>query len=355
MIKNSGDIARYRLANQLISRSAKKPKDVVRQLCAMQAQDYNGALWAIGLRSSAKRDAVEKAIAEKSIVRTWPMRGTLHFVAANDVHWMLKLLTSRIIAGSRGRQQQLGLNEDLVARGEALLANALRGRQLKRDELYKILEKLSIKGQARYHVIRRAAFDGLICFGAHEGKQPTFARLDEWVAGAKRFDREAALRELAERYFASHGPAALKDFVWWSGLTVADAKRSVAAADLSNQDFGGTAYWFRDLQDAPQETAYLLPAFDEYLVGYKDRSAVLPQKHSMKIVPGGNGMFLPVVVVDGRVAGTWKRAQKKDGVAISIDPFENLGRESDAIEAAAERYGKYLGKQVVDVSTNSRQ
>ena len=178
------DIARYRLLNQHIARSGcKKPSGVVAALGALQAQDYLGSLWSIGLRlPNATEGSIEQAIADRGIVRTWPMRGTLHFVAATDVRWMLELLAPRVIASSTHRHELFGLDEALIARIKKLFIGALQGsRQLTRDEMYRLLERagISVTGQRGFHILWRLAHDGVICFGAHRGKQATFALLDE--------------------------------------------------------------------------------------------------------------------------------------------------------------------------------
>src|SRR5215207_8083432 len=234
--RNDGlDIADRRLRNQRIAGVGfERPGDVVAWMGAVQAQDYLGALWALGLRmKTATEEAVEQAIAERAIVRTWPMRGTLHFVAPADVRWMLELLTPRVLAGRKARYRQLELDQKDFDRSRDLLVRALEGdRQLTRDALYEKMEAAGIStgGQRGIHILQRLALDGLLCFAAREGKQPAFALLEEWVPAARMLDRDEALAALAERYFTSRGPATLQDFTWWSGLTVADAKTAIELA-----------------------------------------------------------------------------------------------------------------------------
>jgi hypothetical protein len=354
---NPREIARHRLVNQqIVFPRASSPAEVVAALGAMQAQDYLSALWAIGSRLPGATEAeVERALDERQIVRTWPMRGTLHFVAAVDSRWMLELTAPQRIAGSARRSQQLELDEATFARSRELFTRALQGnRQLTRDAMMTVLEqgRVSTAGQRGYHILWRLAQEGLICFGARSGKQPTFALLEEWAPHARSLSRDAALAELARRYFTGHGPATLQDFVWWTGLKVADAKAGLEsiASELSRQTIAGTPYWMP--HDAPVPSgspppAHLSPAFDEYLIGYRDRDAVLDPQHAHEIVPGGNGVFLPMLLVDGRVVGTWKRSLKKKKVVISTIPFGRLKRaETRGLEAAAERYGQFLGMPV---------
>ncbi len=283
------------------------------------------------------------------------MRGTLHFVSSADVRWMLGLLPERSIPRyQKGR----GLNEAALKRGEEVIAKALSVNvQMTRGEIYHIFDTIGMPAlrnpDVQRHIIRRAGRDGLICFGSHNGKQPTFALLDDWVPKSKMLKGKEALAELAKRYFVGHGPATLKDFVWWSGLKVSDARigAEMASSQLAKETFDGATYWMpleiKELHDS-SPTAYLLPAFDEYLIGYRDRRASLKDKHSQRVVPGGNGMFLPVIIIDGNVVGTWRRVLDKDNVDILLNPLTKLSRAHlDSIEVAAERYGKFMDKHVL--------
>jgi hypothetical protein len=222
------DIPFYRLKNQQITPSAfKDPAEVVRWFGAIQAQDYFGALWAIGLRLKNHTESdIEKAIAQGSIIRTWPMRGTLHFTTPEDVRWMLELLAPRATARAAGNYRQAGLDNKLFSRIRKLFLKALEGgNQLTRQELYQVLEraKISTAEQRGLHILGFLAQEGLICFGPRIGKQPSFVLLDEWIPPAKKLDREEALAKLAITYFSSRGPATQQDFAWWSGLTTKDA------------------------------------------------------------------------------------------------------------------------------------
>ena len=353
----SFDIAHRRLHNQHIAEATfDKPADVVRWMGAVQAQDYLGALWAIALRTrDATAATIEQAIAERTIIRTWPMRGTLHFVAAPDIRWMLELLTPRIVARSARRLQQLDLDDATLARSKDVIVQALQGgRQLSRPALYQLLEvaHISPAGQRGIHILARLAQDGFICFGARAGKQQTFALLDEWAPAAGTMDRVDALAELARRYFTSHGPATLQDFVWWSGLATADARAGLEGAKphLTHEKIDGRPYWLPPAPPpakAASPTSYLLPAYDEYTVAYRDRSAVLSPEYAAR-TDSGNGIFSPTMVVDGQVVGTWIRASKKDALVITLRPFRTLtGAEQDAFTTAARRYGKFLEMPVV--------
>ena len=348
----TADIAHLRLSNQLVaSPSSGSPGDVVGWLGAVQAQDYLGALWAIGLRlQNAVEADVEQALADRSIVRTWPLRGTLHFVAAADVRWMLDLIGPRMIARSAGRFRELELDAATFPRARELFSNALQGgRQLTRDAMYQVLELagISTAGQRGIWILGRLAQEGLICFGAREGKQHTFVLLEEWIPRAKTMERDQALAELARRYFTSHGPAALPDFVWWSGLAAAEARAApeMARPHLLQEVIAGETYWFPSSIPAASDgspMAYLLPAFDEYLVGYKDRRAVLDPRH-VKLTNAGGGMLSPTIVIDGQVVGAWKRTLKKGAVVITPGWFAEQNKaDMSAFNMSAHQYGAFL-------------
>ncbi len=353
----SSAIARQRLVSQQIARhSFETPGEVVAHLGAVQAQDYPGALWSVGLRLPEKVGAteadVERALAERRIVRTWPMRGTLHFVAAADVRWMLDLLAPRVLEKSAPRRVQLELDEATLAAGARLFEKALAGgRQLTRAAMCALLDEAGISpaGQRGYHMLAYLAQTGLLCFGAAEGKQQTFTLLEEWVPNAARLPRDEALATLAQRYFTGHGPATVQDFTWWSGLTVTEARAGLAAAagGLACEKVGGKEYWTGQGQAAaPGAGVHLLPGFDEYMLGYTDRSAALDRAHAARVHPGGNGIFRATLVSDGRVVGVWRRTLKAKAVALALEPFAALDEaEQEAAVRAAERYGRYLSRK----------
>ena len=349
------EIAFARLRNQQIASTGfTGVEQVVSWLGAVQAQDYAGAQWSVGLRLPGSRaEDVDRAIAGRRIVLTWALRGTLHLVAAADVRWMLALLAPRVISGRASRYRQLGLDEGDFSACERVLERALEGgRRLSRRAVLSSLEAagISTDGQRGYHLLGRAGLDGVICFGPMEDRQQTFVLLDEWVPRSGPVARETALGQLALRYFASHGPATLQDFAWWSGLTAADARSGIAAAgpDLHRETAGGLVSWRADaVQSRPPASpfAVLLPAYDEYILGYRDRTHAIDRQNlgRVRLV---NGLALPILV-DGRVRGTWRRTFKKDAVRISLrflDPPD--GDERLTTVAAAERYGRFVGRPV---------
>jgi hypothetical protein len=348
------DLARSRFINQQIGVPRfSKPGDVVRWMGAVQAQDYPAALWGVGLRTpGATQETIENAIAEKRTVRTWPMRGTLHFVAPSDVRWMLKYLTPRVVARAASRFRQLQLTDATFSSSRTVIEKALAGGKfVTREAMYTLLERsrISCAGQRGIHILWKLAQEGLICFGTHEGKQPTFVLLDEWIPEMKIPPRDEAIVLLAQKFFASHGPATLHDFVWWSGLTVVEARTGVEVikGSFASDVVAGKTYWFpiNGLKATREtRTAHMLPAFDEFLVGYKDRSAAVDAKHARRAHPGG-GILNPTIVIDGRIIGTWKRTIKQDTVVTRIRPFTRLNNDQyQKIEKGAERYAKFLGK-----------
>ncbi len=349
----SEDVSTIRLTNLLVSSpTAGTPANVVAHLGALQAQDHPGALWAIGLRSQNTVTAsIEQAIVDRTIVRTWPMRGTLHYVPGADIHWMLELCTRRPIATAAQRRDFLRLKSSDFDRSEAAFAIALQGgKQLLRDDMYRVMAEAGVdaSGQRGVHVLRHFAMTGLLCFGSHEGKQPSFALLDEWAPNRKLITRNEALAELAKRYFLSHGPATVDDFVRWSGLSVGECRTGInAVSSLLRCDIiEAKTYWApldTDVFQNKSRAAYLLPGFDEFMLGYKDRSAALDSDHTDAICPGGNGMFIPTIVINGKVIGTWSRTIKKNKTQIVLKPFERLSElELDAVSSAGDRYSRFI-------------
>ena len=348
------NICSHRLLNQQIAAGGfTEPGEVVAWLGAMQAQDYLGTLWAVGLRLRGSTEAsIEQALDDRTIVRTWPMRGTLHIVASADVRWMLDLLAPRRLAQSAGRRRQLGIDETTLARSREVCGAALQGgKQLSRAAMFALLQSHGIAtvGQRGIHILGHLAQEGLLCLGSRAGKQFTFALLQDWAPGARTMEPDAARCELARRYFTGHGPATVQDFAWWTGQTLGDARRALAGASdhLVQAQIDGKTYWMGPApapQEAPASAVYLLPGFDEYMLGYHDRSAVLSPEHAPQIHPGANGMLHATLVVDGRIQGVWRRTLKKKSVLVTISPFGTLDRgQKQAAEAAAARYAAFLG------------
>lgn len=343
------DITQSRLRSQRVSDPAATVQEAVRSLGAVQGQDYGASLWAVGLRTrKGTSRIVEAAIADGSIVRTWPMRGTLHLVAAGDARWMLELLGPEMVATHARRFRELGITEALVARSQALMSAALcGGRRLVRGQLYEVLKEGGIPGgDMAYHLAWRAAHDRVLCIGPREGKQPTFVLFDDWIPASSALPREEALARIANRYFTGHGPATIRDLGWWSGLKAADARQATAAAEgIVSRHIDGRDYWFaEDALDSTKGTrrTFVLPAFDEYLVGYRDRAAAL-RPELMKVVNAGGGLLAPVVVRGGQVVATWKRKTNGKVTSVVVKPFgsPSMSWKRD-VETAFRRYLRFV-------------
>jgi hypothetical protein len=350
------DILRLRLEHQGLARPIfGKPEEVVAWFGAVQAQDYLGALWALGLRTrGATEGSVEAAEARRAIIRTWPMRGTLHFVAAADARWMTRLLAPRVIARNAARlKREVDVDAKVVGRARAVVERALEGgRRLERGDLYERLEARGIAtARSRgLHILLWLALDGTICLAGRQGKQHTFALLDEWIPKTEPMERDAALAELARRYFTSHGPATRRDFMWWAGITMKDAQAGIDGAGnaLARMHIGREEFWWRPVRGARRITATplvkLLPAFDEYTVAYQERALLVPAGARAM---GAFGMLSPVVIIDGLVAGNWKRSIARGKVSIKTKLRRKLtARERAALEGATREYAAFLGLEL---------
>ncbi|MGI4870363.1 MAG: winged helix DNA-binding domain-containing protein [Janthinobacterium lividum] len=345
-------IARQRLVNQRISgEKCADPAAAVRWLGALQAQDYGQALWAVGLRTQAgSRAEVEHAIARRAIVLTWPMRGTIHCVPAEDAQWMVRLLAQRPLAAAARRRSQLGLSEQTVGRARALVGEALAGgRCLTRAALLQVLAEAGIspQGGRGYHLLVSMAQEGLLCFGPQQAGQQTFVLLHEWVPQPRELSRAAALAELARRYFTSHGPATLPDFARWAGLSLTEARQGLAAsqAELVAIKLQGVSYWgpAAVAPELPEKTGVqLLPGFDEYFLGYKDRSAIIAAGQLARICPGGNGVFKPMLVLDGQIVGTWGKQLTKQGLDLIVEFFAPVPELPPGLTEAARQFCQFM-------------
>ena len=350
------ELTALRLAAQRIDRPLDSPADVVRHLLGVQAQDFAGAKWTVGLRTVGATDAaIEQALANRSIVRSWPMRGTLHFTAPEDLGWMLSVTAERTMRTAAGRHTQLELTDSDFSRVTDLTrARLTGGRTIRRPDLLAAFEAegISTAGQRGAHLIGYLAHSRLIVFAAVDGKQQTFALLDEWVPNPRVLERDEALAEFARRYFTSHGPATVRDFAWWASLTLTDARRGldIARDELDELIVDDNSYFLaKDAAQAPA-AVHALPGFDEYLLGYSDRSAQLSAEHAQTIVPGSNGMFLSTIVVNGEVIGTWRRTITAKTVTIETQPFEPLsGTQQKGFRAAATEYARFLEREPVFV------
>lgn len=349
------NIARIRLASQqIVATKCRTAKEVVAWMGAMQAQDYNMAKWAIGLRLPASTDEIiQEAINNGEVLRTHILRPTWHFVSAEDIYWMLELTAPRMKTLQRGRQKELGLTQRILAKSNSIIAKALSGgKHLSREELMALLEKSGIDtgNQKSYHLMHTAELNGIVCSGKINEKKQTYALLEERVQKTKSLTREEALARLAQKYFTSHCPATLQDFTWWSGLSAIDARHALEMVknNFISETIGAQTYWLTNSFSIPETnktSVYLLPAYDEFIISYKDRSAVLPLEHNRKAV-SNNGLFRPVILVNGKVTGLWKRTFVKDTVIVEAQFFEKTGKTiSGAVEKESIKLGRFLGKK----------
>jgi hypothetical protein len=355
VLATRADVARLRMHNErLIGTPFAKPDDAVRWLGAVQAQDYPGAKWAVAQRVKACTDAdVERAFDDGAILRTHVMRPTWHFVMPEDIRWMLELTAPRVNAAMSYYDQRLELDLAVYRRSNAAIARALRGgNHLTRKELGFVLDRARIvaRGQRLGHLMMRAELDAVVCSGPRRGKQFTYALLDERVPPAKTLTRERGMIELAARYFTSHGPATVRDFAWWSGLRVVDAKGAIESlgARIASTAIEGKTYWFVPGKAAARlddPTIHLLPNYDEFLIAYQD--------HAISVDPelGGRargGIFDNyIIVLNGRVAGGWRRRSAGGETIIETELLVRLNEpQRSALRLAAERYASFLGSPV---------
>jgi hypothetical protein len=350
----SSGIAYQRLHNHgIASARFEKPDDVIRWLGAVQAQDYAAAKWAIGLRSHGLTNAaIDQAFDNGAILRTHVMRPTWHFVSPADIRWLLALTAPRVKAANVYYSRILEIDDTLCKHCNEVLVKALQGgKHLTRAELVAVLQQAGISGDntLRFtYIIMCAELDGIICSGARRRKQFTYTLLDERVPEARLLDHDEALAELTKRYFTSHGPATVQDFVWWSGLTVADVRvgLELVGPQLMYEMVDNQTYWFAASMPQPTElskSAYLLPNYDEYFVGYTDRSTIFDPSHLKILDARGNVLFQHTIVINGQIVGTWKRTMKKNAVILTPNFFVSLNKdETLAFHASTKRYGAFL-------------
>ncbi len=333
-----------RLLRLRAQRLTPKPRDMtsgvahlVKELCGIQAQDARAATLALRVRSAGLIAAdVERArVQERTIIRTWGQRGTLHLLATEDLGWLLPLFGPVFIAGSRRRRAELGLDEDTCTRGIRVIRDVLASHgALTRAELVEQLaiHGIRIEGQARPHLLSRAALEGIICLGPDRGTEPTYVLLSDWVDPGHALSQEAAFVELARRYLGAYGPATPEDMATWSGMPISSIRAAwrQIADQLMEVENGGATVWMLKTRAAwldeppiPARVVCLLPGFDIYLLGYQNRDLAVPRQHAKRINAGG-GILHPVLLVDGRAVGIWKIERKKNHMDVIVEPFDQL-------------------------------
>lgn len=352
------DLIRFRLhAHGLLGDPSPTIESVARHMLAVQAQDYGQSGWALGVRTCAATSAdVADALASGSLVRSWPMRGTLHIVPAAQLNWMLALTTPRMLTRTATRRRELEIDDTTLSRARDVALDALSdGRSMARAGFTNALEQAGIAtgGQRGYHLIYHLGQTGTLVWGPPAGSQQALVLSDDWIKTQERLEPDQALGAFLIGYLTGHGPATLADFAWWSGLTMAQSKlaRAVASTALVETELAGNSYLMpAELADAaarlPVSHVRALPGFDEYFLGYKDRRLVIDAAFESRIVPGGNGVFKPTIISRGHVIGTWRRGDAPRARARSTppvaEPFTAMSkREQSAFRAAAKRYAGY--------------
>ncbi len=350
------EISLLRLSNQKISATEfNSARDIVSWMGAIQAQDFPMAKWAIGLRLSDSTDKnIEESFNKGEILRTHLMRPTWHFICAEDIYWMLDLTAPHIKTSIKSRNKTLELNDKVLIKSNSIIEEALAsGISLTRDELKKKFNEAAIRTDDNRlsHLLVCAELDGLICSGPVKMKKQTYCLLRERVPQKKVLTKEESLYELAKRYYNSHGPATLNDFIWWSGLRIKDAREAFESvkSGFVKEIIGYDEYLFPIASVIPKKIkplVYLLPAYDEFLISYKDRSASISVNFNKNAI-SNNGIFYPAILINGQVKGVWKRSINKDKVNIGLALFEQITKdERKLIVKKAEIIALFLNKQL---------
>jgi len=351
-MRNNTSIADIRPVNHQLSQTAyDTPRQIAAHFGAMQAQDFNSVKWAIGARlNGCTEKTVQESFDKGELLRTHILRPTWHLVTPENIRWMQQLSVKQIIQSMKSRDRDLGLTDEIFSKCYRIIEIAMvNEEQLTKEELTAILHNANMKfdSSQMYHVLTEAEANGIICSGALRAKEHTYALLEKRVPVAKPLTKEESLAKLARIYFTGHGPAVLSDFVWWSGLPVSEARQGLQAvqAEFISETIDGQTYWMPDTDFQPpagKSEVHLLPAFDEYIVGYKDRAAILTSENHQKAI-SSNGVFRPVIVKDGKVIGLWKKAASRKKT-ITVAPFEPVNHETQQlIDAAAEKFRAFDG------------
>ncbi|MDN4643646.1 winged helix DNA-binding domain-containing protein [Arthrobacter sp. PsM3] len=354
-------LGRLRLASQGLAGSGfRSVAEAVRWMTAMQAQDLGAALWAVGIRVPGSRVGdVRSALNRGEIVRSWPMRGTLHLMAPEDLKWMLAITSDRLIRGLAGRHRELDISAaDVDAAAGTALQLVSGGAAASRAELFQAFERAgqSTAGQRGIHLLGILCQRAWLVQGPMAGNQQLVVAFDDWITESRTVDRAAGIAEWLLRYLRSHGPATERDFAWWSGIPLTEVR--AALADVKDQlvevAFEGISYWLSPetaaLLDEGVPAARLvlaLPGFDEFVLGYTDRSLVLPPEHADRVVPGGNGVFRKTIVAGGQIVGTWDVTRNGGGAAVVPRPFDDVNglrpAAQKSFELQAAKYRRFLG------------
>lgn len=346
------DIGNLRLVSQHVSvNKFKTAGELLGWMGALQAQDYAMAKWALGVRLPGTTEkSIEAAFNRGEFLRTHVLRPTWHMVTAQDIRWMLELTAPQIRSAVRARNKELGISEAFLEKTYDILKIFFSsGKHLSKADLLDLftLEKIKLDSAQLYHLLLNAELDGILCSGRIKEKEQTYAIFAERALSSRNKTRDKALAELATRYFASHGPATIHDFAWWSGLSLTDSRTAVALSEknIASEKIGSQTYWFSPTLSAiknEKDAVYLLPAFDEFIISYKDRRHILLEHDQAKAI-SSNGVFRPVIVVNGLVVGLWSRTTKKNTFIIELKPFVQLNKNvRHEIENKAAGYGVFF-------------
>lgn len=326
--------------------------EVVRRVGALQAQDYHSGMWSLGVRSGLTLAEIEGAVVRREIVRTSPMRGTIHLVPAEDARWMCRLLGVPSGASLRSRHAELGISPNDVELAGRIFEEHL-AEPMSRSDVAALLvaHRIDPAGQRAYHLIGYHCMSGLLCQGPLIGRQPSFVLLDAWTPASAEPSREQALLTLAERYVRGHGPVTEKDLAGWINRPLAFTREALTLAGdrLVREEVDGHV-WLTHIDAVGGEGhagVQLLPQWDEFLLGYKSRDVTLPPRHFRSVVPGRNMVFTPTLVVDGQVAGTWRRVARSRRTLVEVTPFSKVSaRTWRGVQRSAAAYGRFLGADV---------
>lgn len=344
-------IANLRLSNQLLrSENLKTPQEIVSWMGAVQAQDFNMSKWALGVRSSAlSSKIVEDAVRKGEIVRTHILRPTWHLVAGTDIHWMLGLSSPRLEPIMKSYTKTVGLTDSIRLRAADIVEQVLSdGVDLTRPQLGEVLKSRGVELDSRQltHLMFSAELQGLVCSGEVKNNKQTYCLLEDRIPKIEQFDKQVALERLARKYFTSHAPATLQDFVWWSGLATVEARcaMEMIKSDFIIEKIDGQQYWINNSFVGTienQDSVLLLPAWDEFVVSYKDRQHIVTDEHYRKVI-STNGIFKPVVVKNGQIIGMWKRIKKKNNVLAETQLFDEVNTSvREAIEKEARLFEQF--------------
>lgn len=349
-------LSQSRLQNQQVLNPEYTTADeLLHWMGAMQAQDYEMSKWALGVRlPGATVNSIERAIAKGEIIRTHILRPTWHYVAARDIRWIMELTAPRIRVAIRSRQKQLSLTKDSIQKSNRVIEEALsRNDRMTRSELVELLESAGLRNEDNRasHLLIAAELDCVICSGPSIEKNYTYTLFDKRIPPSPGINKDEALARLAKIYFQSHGPATLDDFAWWSGLTKIGAKKALnfIKSNLISEEIDSQIYWFFDPVNSSiqtDESVQLLPAYDEFLISYKNRNASIRVKDKEKAILN-NGIFRPIIVVNGEVVGIWKRSIQKKTVLIESEFFNNPSKRTlILVEKAAKYFAAFLKKSL---------